>query len=132
MASVGHGFIYWNEYMTDDVTKAREFFSALLGGQFVPLVLPQGEYWLHMPEGADRPAFGIMSFEGQPDHPTNSWFQYIAVDDVNARAATVEASGGKLLRAPFEVPGVGNIAVICDPVGVVTGLIKPFEPEAGA
>ena len=61
-------------------------------------------------------------FDGVPDH----WFAYIAVDDVDARVAGVEAAGGEIGRAPFDVPEVGRFAVVKDSTGAFIGWVTPL------
>ena len=62
-------------------------------------------------------------FDGVPDH----WFSYIAVDDIDARLAGVEAAGGEIMRPAFDVPDVGRFAVVKDSAGASIGWITPFE-----
>ena len=52
---------------------------------------------------------------------------YIAVDDVEATVAATTAAGGAVAQAPFDVPGVGRIAMIKDPSGAVVGVMQPAE-----
>jgi hypothetical protein len=56
---------------------------------------------------------------GVPPH----WFSYIEVDDVDARTAKVKASGGQVMREPFDIPGVGRIAIIADATGAHVGIM---------
>ena len=42
----------------------------------------------------------------------------------------VQAAGGAVLRAPFDVPGVGRICIITDPGGARLGLMTPAAPPA--
>ncbi len=58
-----------------------------------------------------------------PEH----WFTYIAVDDVDSRVAKVEAAGGMVIRPPFDVPGVGRIAIVKDKGGAVCGWMKSVD-----
>ena len=87
--------------------------------------MPQGgTYWVC--KDGDQPVAGILDmngpgFEGIPDH----WFAYLAVDDVDARIGRATAAGAKLLRPMFDVPGVGRIAIVQDPIGAVLGWITP-------
>ena len=84
-----------------------------------------------MGKQGDRPVIGI--FDGSADPqigamPTQ-WLSYFAVDDVDAAAETTRAQGGHVHRAPWNVPGVGRIAIVADPAGAVAGLITPSENE---
>ena len=56
-------------------------------------------------------------FKGQPE----TWFSYVAVDDLDKRLAKAKKAGGKVLREPFDVPGIGRIAIVADPNGVTQG-----------
>jgi len=60
-------------------------------------------------------------FEGQPE----SWFSYVAVDDLDKRLKKVRESGGKVIREPWEVPNVGRIAIVQTPGGAVQGWMVP-------
>ena len=53
---------------------------------------------------------------------------YIAVPDVNAMLALIEAKGGTLERAPWSVPMVGNLARFKDPCGTIYGLTDAMSP----
>ena len=120
-----HGYIYWNELMTHDVEKAKAFYGALVGWTFSEMPMSGGTYWLFMPDGADRPAGGMMEVQPGPDWPTDLWFAYLAVSDVDAAVARVEGAGGTVLRPPWDIPGVGRIAIVRDPTGAVLGWMTP-------
>ena len=62
-----------------------------------------------------------------PSSPTfrKSWLGYIAVDDVDARSKKATAAGGKVMREPFDIAGVGRIAILMDSRGVAIGLMTP-------
>ena len=53
------------------------------------------------------------------------WVAYLAVDDVDARLKRATAAGAKVIKAPFEVPGVGRMAFIEEPGGAMIGWITP-------
>ena len=84
----------------------------------------RGTYWVC--KAGDTPVGGIFGmngpeFEGLPPQ----WFAYLAVDDVDARVAKATAAGAKLLRPIFDLPGVGRIAILKDPVGAALGWMTP-------
>jgi predicted enzyme related to lactoylglutathione lyase len=66
-----------------------------------------------------------MALGGLPATMPSHWLTYFAVDDVDASARQVAASGGAVLRAPWDVPGVGRFAIIRDAAGAGLGLITP-------
>jgi len=121
-----HGHFYWNELMTRDADQARSFYGDALGWTFNPMDMPNGTYWVIMQ--GDTPAGGIMTmdgadFDGVPEH----WFSYVAVDDVDARTAKAADGGGTVIRGPFDVAGVGRIAIIKQPGGGMVGWMTPAD-----
>ena len=115
-----HGSFYWNELMTPDPAAAASFFAALTGYRIDTMPMLEGEYRLMVL--GDRPAGGIMGpAPGRPE----GWFSYMAVDDVDASCAKVLELGGKVHKQPFEVSGVGRIAIVADSTGLPVGQITP-------
>ncbi|WP_181700423.1 VOC family protein [Chthonobacter albigriseus] len=121
----GHGTFYWNELMTDDVEKAKAFYGDRLGWTFDVMPMSEGNYWLIRQEGVEGPVGGIMNWPAQNGMPTNYWFAYVHVDDLDDALAGVAAAGGSVLRPAWEVPGVGRIAIVKDAVGAVLGWMTP-------
>lgn len=123
----GHGLFHWNELLTPDPDKAKEFFGRTIGWTFEDMPMPEGgTYYLAMVDG--EPVAGVMKMPsaipaGTPPH----WLSYLEVDDLEVRLAKVKAAGGNVLREPFEVSEVGRIAIVADPTGAVLGLIKPAD-----
>ncbi|MDJ1159493.1 VOC family protein [Chelatococcus sp. SYSU_G07232] len=123
-----HGHFAWNELMTDDVEKAKAFYAAALGWSFESFPMENSQYWVA--KAGDAPVAGLMAIEdvapGAPPH----WFAYVEVDDIDARVAAAEREGGTVLRAPFDVPGVGRIAILRDPTGAAMGWMTSAAPAA--
>jgi predicted enzyme related to lactoylglutathione lyase len=73
-----------------------------------------------------KPVAGLVSltapeFDGVPE----SWMSYLAVDDVDKRAAKAVKAGAKLMKPMFDVPGVGRIAILREPGGAGVGWMTP-------
>jgi len=49
----------------------------------------------------------------------------VAVDDVDARLKRATAAGAKVIRAPFDVPTIGRIAVLREPGGAAITWMTP-------
>lgn len=120
----GHGTFYWNELMTRDPAKAKEFYGTTLGWTFDDMPMGDGLTYYVAKQG-EAMVGGIMTMgpemQGVPEH----WFTYVEVDDVAARLEKLKAAGGTVMREPFEVPGIGLIAIIQDPGGAMQGWMKP-------
>lgn len=121
-----HGTVHWSELMTSDVDAAKAFYGQVCGWQFNEMQMPEGVYYIAMKGNA--PIAGMMEtsteyFEGQ----TPQWITYLAVDDVDAAVKHTADAGGHILQECMDVPGVGRIAMIKDPGGVVLGMMTPAD-----
>lgn len=58
----------------------------------------------------------------------NMWMVYFEVADADAIAAKTRSLGGTVLNPPFDVSGVGRIAVLQDPQGAIFGIMKSATP----
>ena len=122
-----HGAVWWTELMTRDPDGAREYYGKICGWDWDSMPMGATTYYMGKKDGA--PIVGIMDisqgpeFEGVP--PT--WFSYFAVDDVDEACAATAAAGGKVMRAPWDVPGIGRIAIVEDPTGAAIGLMTPAD-----
>ena len=125
---MAHGHFTWNERMAKDVEAVKRFYADTLGWTFEGMAMSHGggTYWIAKADG--KMAGGLFStdndaFRGAPD----GWLSYIAVDDVDARAAKAIAAGTKLMRPIFDVPNVGRIAILTEPGGAGIGWMTPFN-----
>ena len=122
-----HGHFYWNELMTRDVPAARDFYGKSLDWTFDDIPMPDGSYTLV--KDGDIPVGGMHEmtgpeYEGVPEH----WMAYIAVDDIDARIAKAKQNGATIHREPFDVDGIGRIAMLQQPGGGMVGWMTPSTP----
>ena len=121
-----HGAFHWNELNTRSVDQAKAFYGETLGWQYESHPMADGGSYTLCKAGETMVA-GLFEmkagagFDGIPDH----WFAYIAVDDIDARIARVEAAGGEICAPPFDVPGVGRFAIVKDSAGAFIGWVTP-------
>ncbi|MCK0196905.1 VOC family protein [Ancylobacter sp. 6x-1] len=125
-----HGTFVWNELRTWDVASAKAFYGTTLGWTFEEMPMEEGAapYWVCLAD--EEMVAGILpmtsaDFEGTPSH----WFAYVEVDDVDVRVALVEEAGGTVVRPPFDVPGVGRMAIVKAPDGASIGWITSAWEE---
>jgi len=65
---------------------------------------------------------------GSDDEGTSEgWFAYVAVKDLSTALARATSEGGEVVREPWEVPGVGRIAVVNDNAGNTLGWMTPVD-----
>lgn len=112
------GAMSWNELMTDDVDAAKEFYAQTFGWGYDSTEMPGGMTY-HTLKVGDNMAGGLMAKTPDMGDKANVWGTYFGVEDVDAAAATVEQLGGKVIQPPFDVEGVGRMAVVADPQGAV-------------
>ncbi len=120
-----HGHVHWTELNTHDPEAAKAFYGAALGWTFTASEMPDGTVYTLIWSG-DEMVGGIFhmnhpAFDGIPEH----WFTYFAVDDLDARLASVTSAGGQITRPPFSVPGTGRMAVIQAASGSFCALMQP-------
>jgi len=106
----------WVDTTQPDPDAAVAFYATLFGWDLedrMPADGP-GHYYVAQLHGRDVAAIG-----SQPDPTATSavWNTYIWVEDVDASATAVQAAGGAVLAAPFDVLDAGRMAVCADPAG---------------
>ena len=121
-----NGSFYWNELMTRDAEAAKKFYGATLGWVFEPMGEGEGAtYWVA--KVGDEAVAGIYTIEANDEDTGEGWFCYVAVDDLSGALARASMEGGEVVREPFDVPGVGRIAIVNDNAGNTMGWMTPSE-----
>jgi len=126
-----NGSFYWNELMTRDAEAAKKFYGATLGWTFEAMEQGQGEeagsiYWIA--KVGEEAVAGIYQLEQGDEETPEGWFAYVAVTDLSTALARATSEGGEVVREPWEVPGVGRIAIISDNAGNAMGWMTPSAP----
>ena len=118
------GRIVWHDLMTTDPAKAKEFYGQLFGWEIKPIDMgPGGNYdMIHVGESGQGGMMPLDTSQGIPSH----WVAYANVDDVDEAVKKSDATGGRPLMPPPDIPGVGRVAVIADPTGAC---ICPFKHQ---
>src|ERR687890_298057 len=108
----------WVDLGTADVEDAKRFYTALFGWTAHVSGDEYGGYTIFNLNG--RPAAGVGPLFGEGQQ--TAWSTYIATTDADDVAVRVEAAGGKVLGAPFDVmePGTMPGAEVFDVPGALT------------
>lgn len=113
----------WNELITTDQEICGEFYSELLGWTRKKVGMEQGgTYTVFQQNGKDMAGMMNPATEFSRSRPP-FWSAYIAVDNVDACAARVSELGGKIIKGPEEVPDLGSVCLLTDPVGTPVCLV---------
>lgn len=126
-----NGTPIWYELMTSDPEGAGDFYEKVVGWTRVPFpsatLDEAGGYTIFTaPDGEG--VGGMM--RTPPDGPPPGWFGYIGVDEVDATVARITASGGSVHMPAQDLEGVGRMAMVADPQGVVFYVMKGASPDA--
>lgn len=120
---MAHGKPCWFELSTSDLDAAARFYQALFGWQIGSSEMPGMDYRLAR-SGEDMVA-GLMDLSACPDGTPPNWLIYFDGDSADDTARATASAGGRVLREPADVPGVGRFAVLADPQGAVFGVLQP-------
>ena len=129
------GRYFWYELMTKDLDAAEAFYTEVVGWNAEDFGNPEMRYTVL--KAGDHGIGGMMAM---PEHCQGGempcfWGGYIEVADADAEAAAIEAAGGKVHKAPDDIPGVGRFAVVADPQGAMYNILAPTgedQPELPA
>lgn len=124
--SDSHGTVCWSELMTRDPAAAKDYYGKVAGWSFSTMAMDGGTDY-HVASIGDKMVAGIMDvarMEGMEGVPP-TWFTYIAVDDVDLAVQQTRDGGGTVNREPWDIAGVGRIAIVTDPTGATFGLMTP-------
>lgn len=123
-ADVPAGGFVWNELWTPDAKAALSFYEATFGYTHDAMDMgPQGTYYiLKTGDGKSRAGMAQSKMEGAGP----MWLPYVHVADCDASVAKAQGLGAKqVVMAPHDIPGVGRIAILIDPLGAAIAMIKP-------
>lgn len=125
------GKFFWYELRTSDPQGALAFYGDVLGWTSQPFGGERTDDPYHVVSGSAGPLGGIMAIPAEAKDCGLSpwWGGYIGSPDVDADAARLTQAGGKVMRAPEDIPGVGRFAVMNDPGGATFMLLKGNSPD---
>ncbi|WP_436970717.1 VOC family protein [Micromonospora rifamycinica] len=124
VSTVAAGTPCWTDLATPDLDAARRFYPELFGwtGRIAPEPEAAG-YTTFRKDG--RAVAGAGPPAGPDQVPV--WSTYVATDDADLVTIRVEAAGGQVLVAPFDVLDAGRMAVFADPAGAVFSVWQPMR-----
>ena len=120
-----HGAFSWMEYQGADPAAARGFYEKVVGWTVNEMPMADGSSYPGIVVG-EQPVGGFSPQTAE----AGAWLAYVTVDDVDARTQAATDAGAEVLSNPFDVPGVGRMAVLRDPFGASLAFIT-YEQKAG-
>ena len=124
-ASSPSGKFVWYEYMGNDLKAAVDFYTAVVGWSAKDAGMGFDFAYQILSTGSTMVA-GMMDVpeEAKAMGAKPSWMGYIWVEDVDKALPKLTAAGGKVYKAPADIPGVGRFAVVADPDGAAFMLFR--------
>jgi uncharacterized protein len=129
MAKRHDGFM-WYELTTNDQPAAEKFYRAVVGWKMEAFGGQSNVGYTVLSTG-ERGIGGIMALPADAGAAGQKpgWLGYVGVADTDATAKQIVASGGRIHRAPDDIPDVGRFAVVADPGGATFMLLTPLPSE---
>jgi predicted enzyme related to lactoylglutathione lyase len=111
------------ELHTDDVGRAKEFYSKLFRWELEDVPMPGMTYTLIKPgEGTG----GGMMKNPMPGAPA-AWLSYVGVDDVEASTKRARELGARIVQDVMPVGDFGKMSVFQDPTGAYLALWQALK-----
>lgn len=132
-AEEGVGTVWWVELVSSDSGPTVEYYKTTLawgsrtslpaGGEVASSAV--APYTL-FEAGGHEVAGAVVATKSDLAKGRPLWIVYFRVDDVEKSIARALAAGGKLLQAPYDVPGSARMAVLADLDGTPFGVAAPL------
>jgi predicted enzyme related to lactoylglutathione lyase len=114
-----HGDFIWYELLTSDTDAAAVFYGAVIGWRARPAQGSPRDYRIFRVGDTDVAGHMRIPADASRSGMRPGWLGYVGVDDVDAAVAEIVSAGGAQLMPPTDIPGVGRLAMVADPQGVV-------------
>jgi predicted enzyme related to lactoylglutathione lyase len=122
------GTFSWTDLTASDQDAAKQFYGRLFGWSAVDYPVGEGVVYSMMQlDGKD-----VAAISPQPQQQAEAgvpplWNSYVTVESADATADRAQKLGATVHAPPFDVMGVGRMAVIQDPQGA---FFMPWEPKS--
>ncbi|MGI0037924.1 MAG: VOC family protein [Nitrososphaera sp.] len=124
------------EMPAENRRRMADFYTKVFGWKTEHLGEDMGNYVLATTTETDEKGYPITPgainggfFQKTDDKPSQYPSIVIAVADVKEHLKNVEASGGKVLGEPWEIPGIGLYLTFLDTEGNRVGMLQPILRE---
>jgi uncharacterized protein len=124
------GTVVWNEQISRDPDRAREFYGAVFGYTFAR-VDGEAAYWTITPPGVPESVGGLGTWQGAVADAPAHWMTYFLVENVDDTVAIAEGAGGTVVQPQTDTP-FGRIAVIADPIRAMFSVMSAPSAEVAA
>ena len=124
-----HGSFIWYELLTSDPDDAARFYGEVIGWTAAEAEQPGVDYRLFS-AGATTVAGHMKLPKGAAAAGMRpAWLGYVGVDDVDRAVEAITAAGGSELMPAMDMDGVGRMAMVADPQGIVFYVMRGASDE---
>jgi predicted enzyme related to lactoylglutathione lyase len=119
------GKFVWFEHLSSDPKKAQAFYGEVLGWKVESF--PMGDFTYDM----IATKTGTVGGYAQPKDARTAahWISYASVTDIDATLKAITAAGGKVVEAAYDVPTIGRMARVADPLGAELSLFQSVDGD---
>ena len=110
------GAFCWNELATSNLSKAKDFYSKVLGWQFNDIKSEEMTYTIVKSNDRDIAGIWEIPTDQQKEIPPH-WMAYILVPDVKVALEKAKQHGAKEVKGITQAGDMGRFAIIIDPTG---------------
>ena len=128
------GTVWWVELVTRDMAQAQKFYTKTIGWNSKTVAMDDatrapkaGEAGYTMFLHTDDDIAGAQAID--TDDPSKNrpvWIIYFQVENVDSAAKRAVEVGGRIMTAPYDIPGNARLAVMTDADGLLFGLAAPI------
>jgi len=119
------GQFVWYEWMGADLERAAEFYAHVAGWKVGDPGMASFPYKVASVDGYG--VAGMLNTPAEAKGMPPCWTGYIAVENVDAAVAKLKTAGGQAMRAPWDIPNIGRVAVVADAQGAPFMLFRSAE-----
>lgn len=119
------GHFVWHDLMSTNKDEALSFYLSLFSWEDKSMYMgPEvGDYTMFLVN--QKEIGGIVPLNPEHNIPSH-WISYISVHDIEKACIAMKSDGATLHRGPFEIPDVGQMAVVEDPTGAY---FSPYQDK---
>ncbi len=122
----------WADCGTTDLDAAEKFYAEVFGWTSERVIAADGEeYSIQRLDGNMVCGIYELNDEVRSMGVPPNWGTYVEVDDLDATLELVKTEGGTVLDGPIDMPEVGKMAFIQDPVGAYLRLWHSAPQHGG-
>ncbi|MEU8892364.1 VOC family protein [Streptomyces sp. NPDC048442] len=117
--------LLWAELHTPDPSAALSFYRGLFGWRGQQMDMPGMPYTVLSTAEGDQQDASFGGIAPAPEDEKTHWTAYFSVPDTDVLVAKVQENGGSVVFPATDIPEVGRMALLADPVGAPFAVLRP-------